>query len=160
MNEKARELLATLEARGLTLASVESLTGGMFGSVITSVPGASKVYRGGAITYSWQLKEELGVRDETIERVGVVSQEVAAEMAISGSKRFEADITVSCTGNAGPDVEKGGKAVGCVYLGLVYKGSAWTIPLQLGGDREEIRSATVDAMIAFVVSLFPKEKIA
>ncbi len=158
MNENARLLLELLSSKGLTLSSVESLTGGLFGKTITDVPGASCVYLGGAVTYSAKLKVELGVRQSTIDRFGVVSAEVASEMAVSGSRRFGADITISCTGNAGPTVEEGGKPVGCVYLGLVYRGSAWTIPLQFGGDRNDIRESTIEAMIAFIASLFPKEK--
>ena len=132
MNENARLLLELLSSKGLTLSSVESLTGGLFGKTITDVPGASCVYLGGAVTYSAKLKVELGVRQSTIDRFGVVSAEVA--------------------------VEEGGKPVGCVYLGLVYRGSAWTIPLQFGGDRNDIRESTIEAMIAFIASLFPKEK--
>ena len=158
MNEKMKEMLSIMEEKGLTLASVESLTGGLFGAILTEIPGASKVYRGGSIVYSWQLKTELGVREETIARCGVVSQEVAAELAIAGAKRLGADIVISCTGNAGPTAEEGGKPVGAVYLGLVYQGSAWTIPLQFGGDREAVRLATVEAMTSFIMSLFPKEK--
>lgn len=158
MNDRAVLLLKKLEAKGVTLASVESVTGGMFGAVVTEVPGASKVYRGGIVSYSVDLKKDLvRVDPKVIEEKGVVSQAVAVEMAVKARPLLGADIVVSCTGNAGPDVEPGGQEVGRVCLGLVYNGYSWGIPLQLKGDREEIRRKTVDSMLSFVDSLFPDE---
>lgn len=153
----AHELLQRLADRGLTLGSVESLTGGLFGATICSVPGASAVYKGGLITYVAEEKEALaGVKKEDVEKFGVVSPEVATEMAIGGAKTLKVDVCVSCTGNAGPTVEKGGKPVGCVYLGLSYQGNVWMVPLQLQGSRNEIRQQAVDTMINLAASLFPE----
>ena len=152
----ARELLQRLADRNLKLGSVESLTAGLFGSTVCEVPGASMVYVGGLITYDPKLKISLAnVSEESIEKEGVVSAKVAVEMAEGGRKTLGCDVCVSCTGNAGPDVQKGGQPVGTVFLGLAYQGNVWTVPLHLSGTRNEIRKATVEAMIALAASLFP-----
>lgn len=159
MNNRAYLLLKKLSGRGLTLASVESVTGGMFGATITEIPGASHVYKGGIISYSVDYKKDIvKVDPKIIEDKGVVSQQVAVEMVLKSRDLLKADIIVSCTGNAGPDVEPGGQEVGRVCLGLYYGGYTWGIPLALKGDREEIRRKTVDAMCSFVDSLFPDEE--
>ena len=151
---KIDELLVALGKRGLTLGSVESLTAGLFGATVCEIPGASAVYRGGLITYSPTLKTALAhVNPETIERHGVVCAEVAKEMAIGGQKALGVDICVSCTGNAGPTAEEGEAPVGRVYLGLCFKGSVWTIPLDFKGDRNEVRKKAVSSMVSFVSSL-------
>ena len=148
----ARELLQRLADRNLKLGSVECL----FGSTVCEVPGASMVYVGGLITYDPKLKVSLAnVSEESIEKEGVVSAKVAVEMAEGGRKALGCDVCVSCTGNAGPDVQKGGQPVGTVFLGLAYQGNVWTVPLHLSGTRNEIRKATVEAMIALAASLFP-----
>ena len=114
------------------------------------------VYVGGLITYDPKLKVSLAnVSEESIEKEGVVSAKVAVEMAEGGRKALGCDVCVSCTGNAGPDVQKGGQPVGTVFLGLAYQGNVWTVPLHLSGTRNEIRKATVEAMIALAASLFP-----
>ena len=152
----ARELHHRLADRNLKLGSVESLTAGLFGSTVCEVPGASMVYVGGLITYDPKLKVSLAnVSEESIEKEGVVSAKVAVEMAEGGRKALGCDVCVSCTGNAGPDVQKGGQPVGTVFLGLAYQGNVWTVPLHLSGTRNEIRKATVEAMIALAASLFP-----
>ncbi|MDY5441168.1 MAG: CinA family protein [Candidatus Enteromonas sp.] len=149
-------LLATLSSKGLTLGSAESLTGGLFGSTVCSIPGASAVYKGGVVAYSAEVKQKvLHVSESAIAELGVVSAEVAKQMAVGGKDVLNVDICVSCTGNAGPSAEPGKAPVGRVYLGVCYAGSVWTIPMDFTGDRNNIRKKTVDAMVSFVSSLFP-----
>lgn len=156
---EAQVMLQTLADKGLTLGCVESLTGGMFAARVCSVPGASKVFRGGLVTYSAELKTKLAlVKPEMIEHYGVVSDEVAIAMATGGAKTLEADVVVSCTGNAGPTCEEGDQPVGRVYLGLFYNGYAWSLPLQLTGERDQIREYVVESMINFVNSLFTENE--
>lgn len=153
MPEKSARLLEALKRRKLTLASAESLTGGLFGATLCQVPGASEAYRGGVIAYQKQLKQRLlGVDAKTIEEHSVVSAEVAAEMAEGCLRATQSDIAISCTGNAGPGAEKGGKAVGCVYLGLADRANLSTKELSLSGSREQIRQQTVEAMIDLLLS--------
>ena len=106
-----------LKEKGLTIASSESCTGGMFAAAITDVPGASEVLSSSYITYSSESKiKEIGVPAETIERFGVVSKETAEAMAAGTKKRSGADIAVSITGFAGPDSDPGHEA-GEAYIG-------------------------------------------
>lgn len=148
------QLLNKLVEKKLTIGTVESLTGGLFASSFCSIPGASKAFKGSLVTY-WAEEKTLlaSVKKETIEKCGVVSSQVASEMAVDGLRKLNVDICLSCTGNAGPGVEPGGKKVGDVYLGLCYKNSVWTIPLHIDGDRNFIRGGVVEAMASFALSV-------
>ncbi len=112
-------LVRLLSARGLTLASAESCTGGMIGERITSVTGASAVYLGGFVTYTNEMKmRQIGVLRSTIEAYTEVSAEVAAEMADGARRMTGADIGISTTGYAGPDGGTKENPVGTVYVGI------------------------------------------
>ncbi len=117
-DEELKEVVVRiLKEKGLTIASAESCTGGMFASAITDVAGASEVISSSYVTYSKESKIwELGVPAETIERYGVVSKETAEAMAVGAAKRSGADIAVSVTGFAGPDCDPGHEA-GEAYIG-------------------------------------------
>ena len=109
----SEEFSKVLKEKQLTLGSVESFTGGLFAREITRVPGASKFYKGGLVTYATEEKiNVLGVSKDIVNRYGVVSQECAYEMASKGQKLLNVDICVSFTGNAGPDVMEGKKCGG------------------------------------------------
>ena len=108
-----------LMERNLTIAAAESCTGGMFGAALTDVPGISAVFDSSLVTYSNEAKiRELGVRPETLEKYGAVSEETAREMAEGVRRVSGADIGVSVTGIAGPDGGSEEKPVGTVYIGL------------------------------------------
>ena len=141
------ELVNKLKELQLTIGSIESMTGGLFASNITSVPGASKVFKGSVVSYSALIKESVvGVKKETIDKYGVVSSKVAYEMAEKGRKLLDVDICVSVTGNAGPTAEPGEEGVGVVYLGISSKEGTRTIRKQFNGNREEIRQQTLLAL--------------
>lgn len=141
------ELVNKLKELQLTIGSIESMTGGLFASNITSVPGASKVFKGSVVSYSALIKENVvGVKKETIDKFGVVSSNVAYEMAEKGRKLLDVDICVSVTGNAGPTAEPGEEGVGVVYLGISSKEGTRTIRKQFNGNREEIRQQTLLAL--------------
>ncbi len=124
-----------LMARGLTLSSAESCTGGKFAAAVTDIPGISAVFQRGLVTYSNEAKmEELGVREETLKKYGAVSEETALEMA-EGLKRVSgSDVCVSVTGIAGPGGATDGKPVGLVYIGLVYGDKKLCRKIQTGDD--------------------------
>ena len=148
------ELVQLLKEKSLTIGSVESMTGGLFASSITSVPGASKVYKGSVVSYSPLVKENvIGVKEETIEKYGVVSKEVAYEMAKEGREVLDVDICVSVTGNAGPTTEPGQAGVGEVYIGVSNKKNTQVIKKNFSGDREQIREQTLLAMQEEVLKL-------
>lgn len=106
--------------KGLTLAAAESCTGGMFSAAMTDVSGISQVFQRGIVTYSNEAKmAELGVRAETLEKYGAVSEETALEM-VEGLKRVTGcDVCVSVTGIAGPGGATPGKPVGLIFIGLI-----------------------------------------
>lgn len=144
---KSEDLNILIKEKGLTLGSVESFTGGLFAREITRVPGASKFYKGGLVTYATEEKiNVLGVSEEIVARYGVVSSQCAEEMASKGRKLLNVDICISFTGNAGPDVMEG-KKVGEVYLGLSIKDRTYVYPYMLKGTRNEVQNQAVE--IAF-----------
>ncbi len=110
-----------LKAKGLKLASAESCTGGLFADAIISIPGTSDIFDRALVTYSNKAKmEELGVKAETLEKYGAVSEETAREMVNGLAKVSGADICVSVTGIAGPDGGTLDKPVGLVYTALRF----------------------------------------
>ena len=137
----AKTAVEKLKARAWTVATAESLTGGMISAALVDVPGASSVVRGGFVTYQTDTKTVLlGVPAEVIEEHDVVSAEVACAMAQGARERLGVDIAVSATGLAGPDGGTPERPVGTVYLGLSTKEKTWSIRLQLTGNRERIRT--------------------
>lgn len=115
----AEEVGRLLKARGLTLATAESCTGGLIGHLITEIPGSSAYFVGGIIAYSNEVKERLlGVSAETLAREGAVSARCAAEMARGARERLAADVAVSVTGIAGPTGGTPEKPVGLTYIHL------------------------------------------
>lgn len=136
------DLLKLIAVRGETLATAESLTGGLLGATITVVPGASAVYRGGVVAYATDLKVSvLGVARATVAEHGVVSSECAAEMAEGALRVTGATWALATTGVAGPD-EQEGKPVGTVFVAVAGPVSE-VRELRLAGDREAIRDETV-----------------
>lgn len=139
-----KELQEAFVIRGRTLGSVESFTGGLFASEITKVPGASKFFKGAIVTYATEEKIRIiGVNPRLIERFGVVSQEVCAEMVGHGMGLLNVDYCVAFTGNAGPDAMEG-KPVGEVYIGVCNKEVARIQRFQLQGTREEIQNQALN----------------
>jgi nicotinamide-nucleotide amidase len=143
-------VLELCRARGLTLATAESCTGGLVGARLTSVPGASDVFVGAIVAYANGVKEtELGVPTELLMRHGAVSAEAAAAMADGARARLGADVAVSVTGIAGPDGGSPEKPVGLVFVHASAPGESVGRRLELPGDREAIRGrATAVALHA------------
>ena len=147
-NEGARRLIDVLSEHGLTAATCESLTAGLVAATITTVPGASTVFRGGLVTYASELKSALaGVDAQWIAEHGVVNSITAAQMARGCRKVCGADVGMACTGVAGPDPQDGEPA-GTVFIAVAYRGEPAVKRLQLGGSREEIRCGTVERLLS------------
>lgn len=153
-----KQLLKLLVEKNLTLGSVESMTGGLFASEFTSVPGASAVFKGSLVTYSIDEKIALAhVNKETIETCSVVSEEVAIEMAEGGKEALNVDVCVSVTGNAGPTSDKGGKPVGEIHIAVAYLDCVIHEQISLKGDRNYIRSMCVNKMKDLISYIIQKE---
>lgn len=155
--EKAKSVLKALEEKGLTLGSVESLTGGLFASTICSVPGASKVFKGSFITYATSMKTDfLNINKDFIDKYGVVSKEVAREMAIIGRHGLEVDVCVSFTGNAGPTKEKGKAPVGRVNMCVSAREGYVNIEKDFKLERNEMREECVNSMLDALEEIYGK----
>ncbi|WP_435195749.1 CinA family protein [Natronomonas sp. EA1] len=136
-----------LRERGETLATAESCTGGLIGSLITDVPGASDYYDRTFVTYSYEAKmDSLGVSREALDDHGAVSEPVAREMASGIRDRARTDWGVATTGIAGPDGGTDAKPVGTVFIGVAHRGEwgagdTWTAVerYELSGTRTEIK---------------------
>jgi len=132
-------VLRMLEERDWTLGTAESATGGLVAGRITSVPGASRVFRGSVVSYSTEVKESLlDVSGDLIAEHGVVSEPVAVAMAEGARERLGADVVVSVTGSAGPEPQE--RPVGTVVVAVVTPDGSRVRTLILPGDRERVRT--------------------
>ena len=133
--------LATEDGRTITTA--ESLTGGMIGQALTSVPGASNVFKGGVVSYTNEVKNRvLGVSAEDLKEVGAVSETVARQMAEGARKRLVSDYAIAVTGLAGPDADEFQNPVGTVWIALSTPESTSATKQHFDGDRAAIREKT------------------
>ena len=139
LNFRAVELLGQ---HGKTVATAESCTGGMIGEMITEVPGASKVYNMGVVTYSNEAKVSLlGVSETTLNTLGAVSAETACQMAHGVRLRSGADIGIGVSGIAGPESDGTNKPIGLVYVAISTEKGDSVAECHFGGyrDRQYIR---------------------
>ncbi len=140
--------------KGKTLVTAESLTGGGIGANITSVPGASAVYKGGVISYTNEVKHKiLGVPQEILDTYGAVSAWTAGYMASGVRKLLEADVAVSVTGLAGPDGDEFGNPVGTVFIGYEDSQRKEVRQFLFAGSREDVRSQTLEAALQLILSM-------
>lgn len=148
-DETLAAVVGRLLARGRkSLATAESCTAGLLGATVTAVRGSSSWYRGGLILYSNDVKCSLGgVRAETLEAHGAVSEPVARELARAARNRCGADFGLSITGIAGPDGGTPSKPVGRVHLGLQDGQESLHWQLDFPGDRESVRRRAVAAAL-------------
>ncbi len=141
-------VLDLLERRGWTLATAESATAGMIAARITSVPGASNVFRGSAVVYATDLKESLlDVPREVLDE-GVVSEATALFMAEGAAGRLGADVAVAVTGSAGPDPQE--LAAGTMVIAVHTPEGSGSRVLTLPGDRERVRTYATTAALQLV----------
>lgn len=140
------ELLVSLGAHA---AAAESLTGGLISSEIVRVPGSSRWFCEGCVTYTDAAKmRRLGVRTETLEAHTAVSRETAGEMALGMLVTSGADIAVASTGLAGPGPDEYGREPGLVFIGGANRSGYVVKRLALSGSRTEIRqSAAYEALV-------------
>lgn len=131
-----------LEQKKISVSTIESCTGGLLASTITDVSGSSNYYKGGAIAYSESSKVSYGVDQRIIEKHGVISSEVAQEMARASIAHFGSDVAISITGLAGPSGLEG-KPSGTVFIGLATKQNCTSIKRQYAGSRLTIKTRAV-----------------
>jgi nicotinamide-nucleotide amidase len=148
-----------LTDRDESLAVAESLTGGLVGSRVTDVPGASAYFDRGFVTYAYDAKRELlGVSRESLDAEGAVSAAVAEEMAAGARDHADTTWAVATTGTAGPSGGTPEKPVGLVYVGVAYA-APWGTEASfvrseralLDGDRSDVKRGAVDAALDALV---------
>jgi len=137
--------------KGLTLGIVESATGGLISHLITSVPGSSDYYKGSVTAYSNEVKiKVVGVKEDTINRYGAVSPEVAEEMARGGRRILASDICLADTGIAGPAGATPGKPVGLFYIGLSHQAGTHSQKHNFQGNREQNKHRAAEAALSWL----------
>lgn len=149
------EILNVSEAAGkafkrekLTVSVAESCTGGAVLNALTHVPGSSSYVTGGVVAYSNSVKiEQLGVKQDEIEKFGAVSQPVALQMAKNVARLMKTDIGISTTGIAGPGGGSEEKPVGTVWIGFWSKTKYFALKANFNGTRVEIKQQTVKAAL-------------
>lgn len=142
--------------KGRTLGSVESFTGGAFAKEVTSISGASHFFKGALVTYATEEKNRLlGISYKDIDEFGVVSKEVAAQMASNGKKLLNVDYCVSFTGNAGPSAMED-KPVGEIHIGVAFADTAQVHTFNLEGSREEIQNKAINIAFELLEALILK----
>lgn len=150
MMTKAYNVICALQ--GKTLATAESLTGGGIGAILTCIPGASAVFKGGIISYTNEVKRGLlGVSKQDLEHCGPVSEPVARQMALGARRMLHSDVAVSVTGLAGPAGDEFGHAVGTVFIGYADAAATRVREYHFEGDREAVRDQTIEAALDMIL---------
>lgn len=149
---RAAEVLEAARARRVMIATAESCTGGLIAAALTEVPGSSDAFERGFVTYSNAAKQEmLGIRPETLEAHGAVSEEVAAQMAQGALRASTAGIAIAVTGIAGPGGSEH-KPEGRVCFGISQPFGTATETVEFGAiGRQQVRAATVDHALALLL---------
>ena len=149
----------------ITIGFAESLTGGLISATVVNISGASAVFKGSVVSYTNEIKENvLGVSPDIIAAHTEVSEECAVAMAEGARKVLNTDLVISVTGIAGPTGDLPGKPVGTVYMGYCYEGPDFfglktgALRLNFDGDRDTIRTKTVEAALDFAVELIKEGK--
>lgn len=159
----AERVIAKARTLGVRIGTAESCTGGLVAKSLTDVSGSSEVFSGSIVSYSNEIKmHDLGVRQETLDTYGAVSEQTACEMAAGALSILDVDLAVSTTGIAGPQGGSEEKPVGTVWVGIAYKSGEGERSVvatsascfSFGGNREQIRTqATSEALKALLAQL-------
>lgn len=156
--ENAEKLVNLLIEKKLHITTAESCTGGMVASRIVDVANASKVFNVAYVTYANEAKEKyLNVDSKTIEKYGVVSEEVTKQMALGALKEANADISIVTSGIAGPTGGTEYKPVGMVCFGVGIKDNVYTSTKYFRNiGRNKVRSMATEYIIDFAINLIEK----
>jgi PncC family amidohydrolase len=146
------DVLKALEGRTLSVA--ESCTGGGIGASLTAVSGASKVFLGGVVSYTNEIKNRLlGIKLADLEQFGAVSEPVARAMASGVRSLTGSDVAVSVTGLAGPGGDEYGNPVGTVFVGYADETQNFAREYHFTGDRDAVRNQTIRAALELILEV-------
>ncbi|MDL2298742.1 CinA family protein [Synergistaceae bacterium OttesenSCG-928-D05] len=148
----AEKVISAASKKTCRLAFAESCTGGLIASTLTSVPGASSIFMGSAVTYSNDAKRDiLGVGQDVLDQFGAVSAACAEQMAFGAKRIYRSEVAVSVTGVAGPDGGTVEKPVGLVWFGYSCSEKTISFMRHFVGDREMVRAQTVREALEFLL---------
>ena len=146
-----KKTLNKLIKKNISISTAESCTGGLLASSITKIKDTSKIYLGGYITYSNELKiRDLGVKKTTIKKYGAVSKETALEMINGLYLKNKTDVCISTTGIAGPGGSTKSKPVGLIYIGILLKGKKKIFKKNFNGTRSSIQKDCVSFIFNYL----------
>ena len=150
----APQVVRQFTEKGMTLGTAESLTAGLIAATVADVSGASSVLMGGVVSYDPRVKHEvLGVSQEVIDTVGVVSEACALQMADGARKLLKVDVALSATGVAGPTGGTAENPVGTVWLGVSTAEGTIARRFQFDGDRQSVRRQTVETALRLALDV-------
>ena len=150
----APQVVRQFTEKGMTLGTAESLTSGLIAATVADVSGASAVLMGGVVSYDPRVKHEvLGVSQEVIGTVGVVSEACALQMADGARKLLKVDVALSATGVAGPTGGTAENPVGTVWLGVSTAEGTIARRFQFDGDRQSVRRQTVETALRLALDV-------
>jgi len=150
--EKA--ILNIMAKKGLTLSVAESCTGGYISHLVTQHPGSSKVFFGGAVVYSCELKKSiLGVKQDTLQQFGAVSKETVSEMVGGALSNFKSDYAIAVTGIAGPDGGTPEKPVGTVWIAVASVKQTVVKKLTFGNKRQQNIERSAISALSMLITL-------
>jgi nicotinamide-nucleotide amidase len=148
--DKLKKLVKKLDERKLTLSLAESITGGYASYLLTKIPGASKIFKGGYVVYSLDTKEKLfKVKASLLRKTQGVSAQIASLLAAKVRVQLNSDIGSAIVGFAGPTTGKGVK-LGTVYLAVNYKNKTEVKKIILNGSRDNIRKKAAQLLVDFI----------
>ena len=151
-------ILNIMKEKGLTLSTAESCTGGYIAHLITKHPGCSAVFAGGAVTYSYELKESvLGVQADTLNTYGAVSEQTVREMAEGAIKHFDTDYSVAVSGIAGPDGGTEDKPVGTVWIAVANREKVVSKVFNFGSKRIQNIERSASSALSMVLNLLKED---
>jgi len=154
-NNLKNKLIRFLEKDESTLSCAESCTGGGLSDFITDIPGISKYFYGGIVSYSNEIKNKiLNVKKETLKNFGAVSKETVNEMAVNLQKKFNTNIAISISGIAGPTGGTREKPVGTVFICIIKENKKIVKKVFFKGNRKEIKKQTIEKALNLLIEKF------
>lgn len=155
---RAAMIVDILTAKKWTISFAESCTAGLAAAHLVDIPSASNVFNASFVTYSNEAKVRyLGVKEETIVQKGVVSEDVAVQMAVGAARANGAQVGVGITGIAGPTGGSEEKPVGMVCFGFIIDGRTLSATKQFGDiGRDAVRAASVEYVYSFLSTMIPR----
>lgn len=150
-------LVQFLRKSKMKISTAESCTGGLIAKLITDVPGSSRIFWGGIVSYSNEMKKKwLGVKSETLEKFGAVSEQTVEEMLTGIQTETGSDIAVAVSGIAGPGGGTPEKPLGTVFIGVLFQSNIVVNRFIFPGTRKKVRKQTAEKILQMIAEILPE----